>query len=338
MKKTNYDSFLSGKLTKGCELCVKGEKSVVYVTGLCGVGCKFCPLSNKRKDKDVQWINERPLLSIKDLIKEVKVSNAKGCSFTGGDPLLKLNRTIEYAKALKKEFGKNFHTHIYLATLLVTEEKLKSLSKVIDEVRFHPNFDKDLIKEVEKIKLAKKFWNKKNIGVEIPSFIDKKEKMYELIKLVENDISFLNLNELESGEWAEEYMLKNYKISKEGHTINNSIKAGLWLIKKLEDDKSKLNIHLCTAKLKNWHQYGNRLKNYKILPFSKFTDEGTIIYFATDYNKKLFNELPKKQTYFDKQKKRIIISEKLIDRVKPLYKIEEYPTFEREESTFEKIN
>jgi hypothetical protein len=34
----------------------------------------------------------------------------------GGDPLLFLNRTINYAKALKKAFGKKFHIHIYLHT------------------------------------------------------------------------------------------------------------------------------------------------------------------------------------------------------------------------------
>ena len=109
MKKTKYSSYLSGKNTKGCKLCVKGKKMVLFTTGLCSRGCEFCPLSKMRKNIDKIYANERKIPNedaINEIIKEVKISKAKGCSITGGDPLLKLNRTIKFATKLKETFGK----------------------------------------------------------------------------------------------------------------------------------------------------------------------------------------------------------------------------------------
>lgn len=340
MKQTPHASYLSGKLTTGCKLCVKGQKMVLFVTGLCSRGCEFCPLSKMRKSIDKVYANERKIESFKEIIEEVKISGAKGCSLTGGDPLLKLDRTIKLATLLKKIFGKKFHIHIYLSTKLVTESKLKKLSNCVDEIRFHPDFGKPMVQEIKKIALAKKYFKKKNIGMEIPCFPDEIEKILKFIKKASPLISFLNLNELESGEISEKRMLKKYKLNKDGYTISNSIDAGKYLIKKLEQEKIKLNIHLCTAELKNWHQYKNRLKNYKVPKFFKKTEDGTFIYFATDSQKELIQTLPKNKFREDKKKKRIILSPKIVSELKDkikIYKIEEYPTYDREECEVEII-
>lgn len=341
MKETKYSSWKSGNLTKGCKLCVKGRKMVLFVTGLCSRGCEFCPLSKLRKNVDKIYANER-LISNEDafneVIEEVKISGAKGCSFTGGDPLLKLDRTIKLGKKLKEIFGKKFHIHIYLSTKLVTEKNLEKLSKCIDEVRFHPDFDKPIDEEIKKISMGKKFWKKKNIGIEVPCFPDKTKKIIEFIEKAKPYVSFLNLNELEAGEFSEKKLSKKYKLNEDGYTINNSIDAGKFIIKEIEKRKIKINVHFCTARLKNWHQYRERLKNYKILPFSKMTDEGTVIYFAMPYEKEFIPSFNKKDIYLDKRKNRIILNPKLVLKLKDkfsIYKIEEYPTFDREEAEVE---
>ena len=343
MKQTKHSSYLSGKHIKGCKLCIKGQKMVLFSTGMCNRGCEFCPLSKLRKNVDYVYANERKLHpddAIKGIIEEVKVSGAKGCSLTGGDPLLKLDRTIKLAKALKKEFGKKFHIHIYASTQLVTESKLRKLSEVVDEIRFHPYFDKPMKSEIKKIALAKKFWKKKNIGMEIPCFPDKIEYIYEFVKEASPYISFLNLNELEIGEIAEKQMLKKYKSKEDGYVAKDSIEAGKWLMEKLQATRCKLNTHLCTADLKNNFQYKNRLKNYKLRKFAKKTEDGTIVYFAMNYDKEYLETLPPKEAYYDKQKNRIILSPKQALKNKDfydVYRIEEYPTFEREECEVEKL-
>ncbi len=330
MKKTPYESYLSGKLVKGCELCVEGRKMVLFVTGMCSRGCDFCPLSKLRKNVDDIYANERPVKSIKDLIKEVEVSGAKGCSLTGGDPLLKLDRTVKLAGELKRRFGKDFHIHIYLSTKLVDEKKLRALSKVVDEARFHPDFDKDPEDELAKIKLAGKFWKKSNIGIEIPSFPDKTEIIYDFIKRARNYISFVNLNELEAGEVMGPLMARKYKLDKKGYVVRNSVPEGKKLAKRLEKEMPEINIHLCTSRLKNWHQYGNRLKNYEIPKFSKMTDDGTIVYFSADEKNK--EALMKKDFTDDPKKKQIILNPEVALAIKAkVYRVEEYPTYDREE-------
>lgn len=343
MRKTEYASYVEGEYPEGCKLCVRGQKMVLFVTGLCSRGCEFCPLSKMRKSVDKIYANERKISSekaIREILEEVKVSGAKGCSLTGGDPLLKLERTIKLATALKKEFGKKFHIHIYVSTKLVTEPILKKLSSCVDEIRFHPDFEKPIEKEIQKISLAKKFWKLKNIGIEIPCFPDKTEKIINFVKAAKPYISFLNLNELESGEMAEKIMSKKYKISEDGYTVKDSISAGKYLIEKINSFAPKLNIHLCTAELKNNYQYKNRLKNYKTPKFAKKTKDGTIVYFRTKLNKELIGKLNQKDFYEDKKKNRIILNPRIVLKLKglvPIERVEEYPTYDREECEVEAL-
>ena len=199
--KTPYDSYSLKGLPKGCQLCVKGEKSVLFVSGVCSRNCFYCSLSQKRKNKNIIFVNERKISekNTKALIEEIKQSNSKGIGITGGDPLLYINRTINFAKALKAEF-KEFHIHIYLPTKLVTKQKLKQLSKYIDEVRFHPEFlsinqsQKEKQKDIDKIKLASLFWKKQDIGCELPMLPDKKEDILNFIKNISKFVGFVNLN------------------------------------------------------------------------------------------------------------------------------------------------
>ena len=105
--KTKYSSYNLNGLPSGCRYCVKGEKLVLFISGICSKNCYYCSLSNKRKNKDITLFNEREKSSIKDFIDEIKESNATSMGITGGDPLLFLNRTIKYAKIAKKIFLKS---------------------------------------------------------------------------------------------------------------------------------------------------------------------------------------------------------------------------------------
>jgi len=339
MIKTKFDSYCSKDLCSGCKFCLRGEKLVLFITGKCVRDCFYCPLSKKRKGLDIIYANERICKSVKDVILEAKVSNAKGAGITGGDPLMELSKTINFAKALKKEFGKKFHIHIYISTRLVNEEKIKKLSEVVDEIRFHPEFfsKKELEESVKKISLARKYFELKNIGVEIPVFPDKKKETLELVREVSTFIGFLNLNELEVGECNLERMLKLYRTNADGYTVKNSIQVGKEILKKAE--KFGIKIHLCTAKTKNWHQYGNRLKNYNILPFGKKTEEGMVIYLVCK-NKKIIQHLDKKDYFFDKEKNRIILSPRVVEDLKDefeILRVEEYPTNDHDEAEISRI-
>ena len=256
--KTHHFSYTSGKLPRGCQLCVRGAKLVLFVTGLCSMKCYYCPISDMKRNKDDIWANEWKIEKTDDIIKEAKLCEALGAGFTGGDPILKFERTIKLIKLLKKEFSREFHIHLYTPTKLITEEKLKKLHKAgLDEIRFHPDIENS--KEWSKVALAKKLdWS---VGVEIPVIPGKGKETKKLIDfLSKTDIDFLNLNELEISDTnANKLLEKGFKTKdKLSYAIKGSEQLALKLAK-YADGKIR-NIHYCTAKLKDKVQLANRIK------------------------------------------------------------------------------
>jgi hypothetical protein len=337
--KTKFDSYCINGIAEGCKYCVKGEKLVLFVSGKCSRQCWYCSLSNKRKNKDLIFANEREIKTPEEAIEEVKESRATSAGITGGDPLLHFDRTIKFASELKKKFGKKFHIHIYLPTKLVTKEKLERLKKCVDEVRFHPEFlinNKDTAEDIKKIELASKIFGKKNTGIELPMIPDRKEEILDFIWGTSDYVSFVNLNEFELSETNFNKITKEYELEEGGYVIKGSVEAGKWILKELEKRESKLKAHLCTAELKNCSQFANRLKRHKIFPYGKRTEEGMVIYLIV--NKKL----NLKGTFYDEKKNRTILSEgvarKLLKEGKEKIKrVEEFPTYDRIETEEEII-
>lgn len=340
---TKYDSYSCNGVCEGCRRCLKGEKLVLFITGKCPRKCKYCSLSDKRKEVDIIWANETECSNVNEMIKEAEESNASSASITGGDPLSCLNRTIEYASALKKRFGDNFHIHLYTSLTLVNNNNvLERLNEVIDEIRFHPSFlswdmpEDRLNEEVEKIKLAVGIFGKENVGCEMPMVPERKEELYGFIKRMNGVIGFFNLNEFELSDTNFNYVKENYNLNDDTYTIRGSKSAGKWIVDKAEKEGLEIKIHLCSARTKNWHQYLNRLKKHKILPFGKKTDEGTVIYYVVYCNDLTKVESVLGEGHVDEEKKRVIIPEELVDKAKEIEgwkvkKVEEYPTSDRDE-------
>jgi len=348
INRTKFGSYCSNGIPDGCKYCIKGEKLVLFVTGKCRTKCLYCPLSNLRKNSNKLWANERECKSVKEVLEEARESNAKGAGITGGDPLIVLDKTLKYARALKKEFGKKFHIHIYLSTKLVSEKNLKKLSSVVDEVRFHPANLLNTAKhsgDIEKIKLASKFFKKENIGIEVPLFPDKKKEIFSFIKKVARFVSFVNLNELEIGDSNFNYILKKYNLNKNGYTVSESIKSGLGIMRQCVKEKINLKIHLCTAETKNWFQYKNRLLKHNTFPFGEQTKDGTVVYYfiSKEKNKnfdRIIKRIKKDEGCYDKKKQRIILNKKFIGKYSDsiITRAEEYPTWDGIEAEREELN
>ncbi len=258
--KTPHYSWKTGELTQGCQLCVKGEKLVLFVTGLCSSRCDFCPVSDKKLYKDVIYANESPLNDEKEteaIIEESEACSATGAGITGGDPLVKLDRTVDYIKLLKKKFGKEFHIHLYTPLTLVNEKTLLRLYKSgLDEMRFHPKLDKE--EEWPRIMLARNNKFKWKVGVEIPVIPGKEQETKLLIDFIADKIDFLNLNEL---ELADNSVWRNKKDVKCKDNMSYAIKGSDELAKKLLKYCASLGIiaHYCTCKLKDRVQLAERI-------------------------------------------------------------------------------
>jgi pyruvate formate-lyase activating enzyme-like uncharacterized protein len=254
--KTPYYSTLLGRMPDGCRLCVKGAKLVLFATGLCASHCWYCPLSARKKNKDVVIANEWWVRRDKDVIEEARLCDSLGAGITGGDPLVCIDRTVHYIRLLKKTFGSNFHIHLYTPGTLASMKNLKKLySAGLDEIRFHPPE-----KHWQAVLDAMHFdWK---VGCEIPVIPGEGERIKKFIDYMEEaGIDFLNLNELEFSETNMEEMLASgmRTVNDVSYAIKGSNELALKLLEYCRKNTS-LNVHYCTIKLKDKVQLGNRLK------------------------------------------------------------------------------
>lgn len=200
----------TGQLSQGCIQCIQGRKSVLFITGQCNLSCYYCPVSDQRMHNSHMYINETFIPetmnlenSIKLIIKELDLCGSRGISITGGDPLLAPERIYKIGKALKDHYGPKFHIHLYTPGREGSAELFESISQVIDEIRFHPVTNKDILKMV----LALDY--KWDVGLELPATLNLSESKF-FQNLLDTYVTenkkrnrtklFLNLNELEITE------------------------------------------------------------------------------------------------------------------------------------------
>ncbi len=249
MNKNKYGSMWIN-VPKGCELCWIGAKMVLFVTGRCNKSCWYCPISEEKKGQDQIYANERPVSKLTDAITEAKEMNALGVGITGGEPFLAADTVVEYVRALKTEFGKAFHAHLYTYGEDVTEKKLKMLEDAgLDEIRFH---------SLVNVELALK--TKMSVGLEVPCIPKQEKYLMSLIDYCKEKNIFINLNEFEFSETNSDALkAQGYKPVGD---FNYAVKGSKLLAIRLLDYARKVgvNAHFCSVKTKNTLQLTERLK------------------------------------------------------------------------------
>ncbi|MDP8012135.1 MAG: radical SAM protein [Thermoplasmata archaeon] len=348
MLKLEKNSISSGPLPEGCNLCREGAKLVLFVTGLCNFKCFYCPLSKEKKNNDVIYADEMPVLKYENIIEEAKLIDAKGTGITGGDPIKKIDRTVEFIELLKNEFGNAHHIHLYTAS--GKREDLEKLSNAgLDEIRFHVpvRLWQNLLSSdyKNKITISKDLGMK--VGIEVPVLPDKGKELLKLIMDAESlNIDFINLNELEFSETNYESLrLKNYRTkSYISSAVYGSEKTAREII--LNNDFIT-TVHYCSASFKDAIQLRRRLlrraknvaKDYEVI-----TRDGTILKGIIEIENpkevyvKIMNEfdIPGDLIYLDKYKNRIEIAPWILEKIKKYFKgkaylVEEYPSWDRTE-------
>ena len=268
-----------GKLPLGCRLCLRGRKAVVFITGLCPRRCFYCPLSTERRGKDVFLVNDLLVKRIEDLIMEVAVSGAEGAGLTGGDPLVRKDRTLETIRTLKREFGEDFHIHLYTSGATLTGKLLEDLYRAgLDELRLHPKWP-DLNRL---LKIIEKRVNDMKIGLEIPVLPGNEEVIRDLIRRLEGVVNFLNMNELEFSETNYASLLqRGYELREDWVTAKGSRETALKVLDWCLREKVDLNVHFCPALAKDKYQSSLRLYRRAIItarPYEAITDYGSVVY------------------------------------------------------------
>jgi uncharacterized protein len=258
--------------SEGCQVCRKGAKMVLFITGSCPRTCWYCPLSRERKGIDVTYANEHPITTPDEAVQVARTMSALGTGVTGGEPLLHTDRVIEYCSRLKEEFGERHHIHLYTGTA-PDSDTLASLKGLVDEIRMHPpeeewpDFMTGAYAESVKAARAMGF----AVGVEVPALptVGVLEPALEIL-------DFLNINELEWGDTNAEGMRERGYTLEDGY--HNAVAgAREWAFHISRDEK----VHFCSSSFKDSVQLRKRLiriaKN-TARPFDHVTRDGTVIY------------------------------------------------------------
>jgi len=277
-----------GGLPEGCMLCIRGGKVVIFITGLCDESCFYCPVSRDKLGRDKVFVDEEPAHNLDQLLDEIDAVGAEGASITGGDPLVKIDRTILLIRSLKEYYGLDFHIHLYTSGLYATTDILRELERAgLDEIRFH------IVREelaFERIVKAVETLKHTDVGVEIPVPPDRVEWVKKLIvKLDGVGVKFINLNELEvSPSNINALLMHGYRVSREKPVVEGSEEAALEVVKWARDRGLRIIVHYCPARYKDRVQMRVRLirKALRIAkPYQRITGEGMIEVLESDVSK-----------------------------------------------------
>jgi pyruvate formate-lyase activating enzyme-like uncharacterized protein len=258
--------------SKGCDLCHKGAKMVLFITGLCRRRCWYCPLSEERSGRDLVFANDRPVAQPEDFLSEARLMGALGTSITGGEPFLVPDRVARFASILKESFGKDHHTHLYTG-MAPTEEMLLPLAGQIDEIRLHPppetwpEFAESPYAGSVEVARSLGF----AIGIEVPAL-----RGLPALGPILPMVDFLNINELEWGGINADEMRRRGYPPADG--LHNAVKGSRrWA----GDLPHREKVHWCSSRFKDAVQLRERLKRIAARtarPFDEVTGDGTVLY------------------------------------------------------------
>ena len=334
--------------------------------------CDYCPLSETRREIDYMYANERRV-DIGDwnaVNEEARAMNATGAGITGGDPVMARERVLEGIKILKKEFGDDFHLHMYTSIPFKSEWAIDFASAGLDEIRFH-----FLNLESEKYRETISACSKSGMltGVELPCEPDKEKELMNLLEDLRGmDVDFLNLNELEITVGNHDNMeLRGFNLSTEitagaagsaelSTAMRDRVMAAQLGLPDPIDGITRLpygfHLKFCTATYKDSGQLRRRFirrGEHTIAPHETLTDDGTLIFGAlsstpdeqNDWINEICKEtgLPSRFLYWDELNSRIemplVVAEDIADIVDADVSIVEVtPTYERMELTVVFLN
>ena len=343
MNKISGGSSYSGRLSIGCSMCARGEKMVLFISGICDAKCFYCPLSENRKMNDVMYADEMPISEVGGAILEAGLIKASGTGITGGDPMKYYQRTSEYITALKNEFGEGHHIHLY--TISGSEPGIRAVARAgLDEIRFHPPeeiwgmMDRSVFKD--RIRWAKE--EGMDVAIEVPSLPGREAEMEKLLDFARRaEVDYVNLNELEFSETNYGSLLGHgYRVRGETSSgAKGSREAAIEMVRKF----SEYSVHYCSASFKDGVQLRNRLKRRakNIARNNDFiTRDGTIIKGIIEAEDKeaavsflLTSGVAHDQIFVNSKKNRVEFPAWMIDSLRKtdnfeIYQVEEYPTWD----------
>ena len=243
--------FVSGALSTGCRLCVEGAWSCLFVNGTCNASCFFCPKTHDPlapPSSDGLAFRNAP-----DYLAYLRTLGARGVGISGGEPLLRLDTTLEFVTAIKREFAGSIHVWLYTNGLSATAANLRKLNNAgLDEIRF--NIASDRYSTAAVRQAAEIF---ETVVVEIPVIPEDIHELKRLLPgLADIGVRCLNLHQMWcSTRNAAELMRRKYTFLHGSRvTVLESELAALEVLEHALANCIELPVHYCSATYKHRFQ------------------------------------------------------------------------------------
>ena len=239
------------QISKGCMICGLGTWSCLFITGKCNASCFYCPAPqlNDEVPTTQNLLFETP----ESYAEYINYFGFKGVSFSGGEPLLFFERTLQYLKQIRKKCSPDIYIWLYTNGISGDEQKFKKLaSEGINEVRFDIGATGF---KLDKLNAAKGIIP--NLTIEIPAVPEEKEKLKQLLpKMIKTGVSNLNLHQLRLTKHnAPRLMKRNYTyIHVEQPVVLESELTALEILNYARKNNFDIGINYCSFYFKNRFQ------------------------------------------------------------------------------------
>ncbi|MFC1639501.1 radical SAM protein, partial [Gemmatimonadota bacterium] len=243
--------LFSGTLSAGCTLCTESAWSCLFINGACDADCFFCP---KTKDSPGPPTADGLVFSdVAEFVAYLRAVGSRGVGISGGEPLLKLNTTLEFITSIKREFGDSIHLWLYTNGRRATEESLNGLRNAgLDEIRFNIAGNRY---ELDAVRRATDIFGV--VVVEIPTIPEDTERIKQLLPALSDlGVRCLNLHQL----WCSPHSAKD--LVERGYTflhgsrvtVLESELAALEVLEHTTHSGITVPVHYCSATYKQRFQ------------------------------------------------------------------------------------
>lgn len=240
-------------ISKGCRICGLGKWSCLFITGRCNANCFYCPAPQDYDETpSTQGLNFNDPT---DYANYVRFFGFEGVSFSGGEPLLYFDRTLDYLQKVRTICKDNVYTWMYTNGILADPAKLSLLASAgLDEIRFDTGATGF---NLDKIKFSQGKIH--NITIEIPAIPEKKDKLIKLLpEMVRLGVTNLNLHQLRLTKHnAKNLVKRGYTIlSAEKPIVIESELAALEIMNYAKENSIEIGINYCSFFFKHRFQKG----------------------------------------------------------------------------------
>lgn len=281
LQETVVSGFLGTKLytrrlSPGCRICTEGGWSCLFISGKCNCHCFYCPTA--QDEVGVPTTNSVEFAQPADYVAYLERFCFTGASISGGEPLLTLERSLSFVRAIKNRFGSAMHVWLYTNGTLATVDILTQLRDAgLDEIRFDIGATDYNLQPLQRaVGLIP------SVTVEIPAIPDEKERMKGLLdELRDKGVQHLNLHQLRLTPFNfDKLQARNYRyIHGEKVTALDSELAALEILHHSIRESIDLPINYCSFPYKNRFQgRASRQRNASFLlkGFEALTENGFI--------------------------------------------------------------